>query len=149
MCIKLYAALEIYSQAFAIPNIVSVIVIGFVLGAAIVSIQRRSKATTGAATVLAFCREMSIITNEIIGWIIVLAPMCIGFLIAASLASAGKCTVLLMLLLGCMPTLISFHRQCHRFTSNCGSLYCLSYDWPASTYTCSTTNCVLLVYWGR
>lgn len=78
-----------FTQAFATPNIVSVIVIAFVFGAAIVNLQRKPRAAGGAGTVLSVCKEMADVTNEIIGWIITLAPVCVGFLIATSVASAG------------------------------------------------------------
>jgi hypothetical protein len=44
--------------------------------------------TPGA--VFDFCREMSLICNLIIQWIIKLAPYCIAFLIAGSLSQAGS-----------------------------------------------------------
>jgi Na+/H+-dicarboxylate symporter len=78
-----------FAQAFAIPNIISVIVIAFVFGAAIVSLQKKPRAAGGVSTVLSLCKDMSEVSNEIIGWIITLAPVCIGFLIATSIASAG------------------------------------------------------------
>lgn len=44
--------------------------------------------TPGA--VFDFCREMSLICNLIIRWIVKLAPYCIAFLIAGSLSQAGR-----------------------------------------------------------
>eukprot|EP00602_Paraphysomonas_sp_CaronLab_P005310 CAMPEP_0185017614 /NCGR_PEP_ID=MMETSP1103-20130426/547_1 /TAXON_ID=36769 /ORGANISM="Paraphysomonas bandaiensis, Strain Caron Lab Isolate" /LENGTH=356 /DNA_ID=CAMNT_0027547109 /DNA_START=469 /DNA_END=1539 /DNA_ORIENTATION=+ len=82
-------------ESFMTPSIISVIVIGFALGAAIVALQRRTRTTPASDTVLLFCSEMSEVSNVVIGWIISLAPYCIGFLIAASLASAGNVVNLL------------------------------------------------------
>lgn len=42
-----------------------------------------------AAYIYRICQEMTWITNVIIGWIIGYAPICVGFLIAMSLATAG------------------------------------------------------------
>lgn len=44
----------------------------------------------GAQLVLKFCVEMSNLCNTIINWIISIAPLCMGFLIAQSLAQAGS-----------------------------------------------------------
>ena len=40
--------------------------------------------------VLDICKEMTVICNLIIKWIVKLAPVCIAFLIAGSLAEAGE-----------------------------------------------------------
>lgn len=63
--------------------------IAFMFGAAIVKMRRETSGPLNGDTVLAFSKEMATLTNIIISWIIVLAPFCIGFLIANSLASAG------------------------------------------------------------
>lgn len=76
--------------AFAQPNIISVIVIGCCIGGAVVHLQTSPRAAKGVDSVLQFCKEMSDVTNVIIERIIILAPFCIGFLIANSLASAGN-----------------------------------------------------------
>lgn len=147
---------DIYVQSFAVPNIISVIVIAFVLGGAIVHLNRpvgneennrltltskdieesphtnneielstgtnplQRKATVGheneeddaivmpvdqiistsssgtkktklgAQLVLKFCIEMSNLSNTIIRWIVSIAPLCMGFLIAGSLAGSGE-----------------------------------------------------------
>lgn len=84
------------TESFAIPNIISIIIIAFVLGAAIVVAQanavskRRGVSPIGSETVLAFSKEMANISNIIIGWVIDFAPYCIGFLVANSLAGAGN-----------------------------------------------------------
>ena len=43
-----------------------------------------------AEIILQFCMEMSNLSNTIIGWIVGMAPYCMGFLIARSLAQAGS-----------------------------------------------------------
>ena len=48
------------------------------------------KTQLGARLVLKFCVEMSNLSNTIIRWIVSMAPLCMGFLIAASLADAGS-----------------------------------------------------------
>lgn len=77
-------------HAFSTPNIISVIIIGFCIGGAVVQLQKSPGAARGVDSVLQFCKEMSDVSNVIIGWIINAAPFCIGFLIANSLASAGN-----------------------------------------------------------
>ena len=46
--------------------------------------------TPSAQIILQFCMEMSNLSNTIIGWIVSIAPLCMGFLIARSLAEAGS-----------------------------------------------------------
>lgn len=109
-------------QSFATPNIISVIIIAFVFGAAMVHVHnteegeyREENSTVDNATdptdesrsslsksnkhvvhsftpgaVLDICKEMTVICNLIIKWIVKLAPVCIAFLIAGSLAEAGE-----------------------------------------------------------
>jgi Na+/serine symporter len=51
---------------------------------------KKSPRVAGACQLfLGLCRELCDLTNEIISWIIDIAPFCIGFLVAASLATAG------------------------------------------------------------
>ena len=84
------------TQAFAIPNIISVIIISFCLGAALVqaNVDSRSKERNvnkiGGDRVLAFIKEMANVSNIIIAYIVQFTPYCIGFLIANSLASTGN-----------------------------------------------------------
>ena len=47
------------------------------------------KTQLGAQLVLKFCIEMSNLSNTIIRWIVSIAPLCMGFLIAGSLAGSG------------------------------------------------------------
>lgn len=84
------------TQAFAIPNIISVIVISFCLGAALVqaNVDANSKDRNvnkiGGERVLLFIKEMANVSNIIISYIVQFTPYCIGFLIANSLASTGN-----------------------------------------------------------
>mmetsp|Transcript_26628 Transcript_26628/g.45017 ORF Transcript_26628/g.45017 Transcript_26628/m.45017 type:complete len:398 (+) Transcript_26628:66-1259(+) len=43
-----------------------------------------------AQVLLQFCMEMSNLSNTVVGWVVSLAPLCMGFLIARSLAEAGS-----------------------------------------------------------
>lgn len=67
------------------------------------SIQRGSVETINRSftpgMVFDFCKEMSLICNLIIQWIVVLAPYCIAFLVAGSLSDAGNIIFLFLFLL--------------------------------------------------
>lgn len=84
------------TQAFAIPNIISVIIISFCLGAALVKAKDdvnstdRNVSKVGSERVLMFMKEMANVSNIIIAYIVKFTPYCIGFLIANSLASTGN-----------------------------------------------------------
>ena len=84
------------TQAFAIPNIISVIIISFCLGAALVQAKKNQSSTdrnvskTGSESVLTFMKEMANVSNLIIAYIVQFTPYCIGFLIANSLAGTGS-----------------------------------------------------------
>lgn len=85
-----------FTQAFAIPNIISVIIISFCLGAALVQAQKNAQSKdknvnkSGSENVLTFMKEMANVSNLIIAYVVQFTPWCIGFLIANSLASTGS-----------------------------------------------------------
>jgi Na+/H+-dicarboxylate symporter len=81
---------DLILQSFATASIISVIIIGICLGVAITLLNTRSRSRGSCDGLLLFCNEMSDVTNVIITWIISIAPLCVGFLVAASLASAGN-----------------------------------------------------------
>jgi hypothetical protein len=58
------------------------------------SSQRDSQDEKLPNQVLEICKELTVISNLIIMWIVDLAPYCIAFLIAGSLAEAGTLLIL-------------------------------------------------------
>jgi Na+/H+-dicarboxylate symporter len=84
------------TEAFAVPNIISVIIISFCLGAALVKAKEnvtskdRNVSKIGSEKVLTFMKEMANVSNIIIAYVVQYTPYCIGFLIANSLASSGN-----------------------------------------------------------
>ena len=112
-----------FAKSFGLPNIISVIVIAFVLAAAILHLNEEAaenekadlndkapllsnnksssddntssddllqpKERRTAQRMYGLCQELTWISNVVIGWIIGYAPICVGFLVALSLATAG------------------------------------------------------------
>jgi hypothetical protein len=98
-----------------------------------------------------FCREMSLICNLIIQWIVRLAPYCIAFLIAGSLSQAGLSGILfssspLTSSTG-LPRSLSLDRQSGLSVKECGNLLhlCLRWDYPSLDHLPSCS--LLFLHW--